>query len=248
MQKYPYLLYLTLDNYLAEEFYLLSSDRLHILAPNINSYRSLVNAKEVFLYSFNQVQVIEAKKHDWKSHISLLGEELFNPELLSLWHEGLELFWFPTQEQIQEGSGRFSLRLQEINKPICISYHPYIQTGVIPEEFRGFVQSIYKKFSNPLYTRELELLGEYEDSPLENSIAIQINGNVELFPAVLGIFGDLPIYDVKNFYKNNIKTIIKNPECISCSMNELCIKRGIGYIMHQLNYQGCIGIELMQVS
>ena len=77
-------------------------------------------------------------------------------------------------------------------------------------------------------------------------IIIQQNGVINFLPIVLGVFGDYPVYNTTNFNSINMKTILRNQACSHCDFSDSCMQRGLGYIMHELKYEGCISIKLMQ--
>lgn len=246
MKKYPYLIYTTNDSFISDEILPILSDveQLHILCPNIVNYSSIEH-ENTFVYTFNEIQFNSATKKNWNTHISLCGNELFNPTLINLFDDSMELFWFPSLEQIASDIQVYIDYLIKLNLPICISFNPILQNNIDPESFRLFVKKIHIQFKNPLYLKEQELLEE-ELFNQNNVILKQENNLISLQPIVLGLYGDYSIENLDNFNKINTKSILKTKECSSCDYSTYCINRGLGYIISSLDYKGCIGIRLME--
>lgn len=248
MRKYPYLLYIGNNNFINNDYIseLNNSEELHILNLKLNNVPN-INHNNCYLYVFNNQQYYLAKSKNWKYHIALYGEDIFNDELINLATNNTEIFWFPTNEQIISDTQAFVNRLKTINKSICINFNPYIQNDITAENFRIFVKTIHESFINPVISKELELLeNTYENTEDYNFVLIEKNNQIVIQPLVLGLFGDYPIKSLENYSLINKKKILKTKDCMGCDFNEYCINRGIGYIMDQLQYKGCISIKLLQ--
>lgn len=218
---------------------IMSFEEIHIFS-NFNEY---TNHNNVSYYCFNQSQLEFAKENKWKIHLSFLGDNIKNLEQFKD-YEYDELFWFPTYNQINnESIEHFSTILNKFNKPICISFNPYLQKDIEPEIFRDFLIKIHSKFNNPIKLQE-EINIDNEIFSKSNQIFIFTEQQHSQHDVVLGLFGDLPIIS-NDFNPINIKTILKNKDCSKCELNNNCIQRGLGYIIHSLKYNGCIGLKIL---
>lgn len=248
MKKYPYLLYISNDDHITNNCIveLNQAAELHILNPYLNNVDNIFHSN-CYMYVFNKHQYQLSLDKNWKYHVALYGEDIFNEDLLSLAVETTEIFWFPSAHQLLQNIDIFIKRLSVINKPICINFNENLQKNIIPEDFRLFIKKIHYSFDNPVFVKELQLLDNNINNPEEyNFCLIQKGTHIFIQPIVLGLFGDYPIKNIEDYYLINKKKIFKTKDCAACDYNELCINRGIGYIMDQLQYQGCISIKLLQ--
>ena len=247
----PYLFLEISDNYLIPETqnYLSKFKEVHIHQKIFNE-KILLEIKNfkpnnLYFYAFSETQVKFCIDNDIIPHICFKGDKIFGANLDLYLKSNYEIFWFPDKKQIENKYEFESLvaRLKEINTPICISISNIFNPESANENGRIFIKNIHKQFKNKLFEKELDLLINQSHNDLNlNQFLFQNNGSLFKEFIILGIFGDMKKKDL--IHKDNMKSLIRNKDCVGCKYLDFCINKGIGYIIKEYEFKGCISLNL----
>lgn len=204
----------------------------------------LITHPQCFVYCFNPAQRQACLAQGHTPHVCFLGDAINHSDLLPFLSNQLETFWFPSIEQTQQDPHLFVKQLECLHQPICISFSDIFNPGVASESSRIWLRTLLDLFNNPLILKEQELLN-HSAFTVENRYLHQDGYRLWEYSIALGLFGDVIVEHYPDYLKYNMRTIFKNLECVSCIHQDPCIQRGLGYIMHQQGYQGCIGLNLL---
>lgn len=212
---------------------------------NIISTLSKLN-KTCYVYVFNVWQHDIVIQYGLTSHLCFINDNILSSDLMQCIDENKENFWIIDNTVLSRDISIYIEKLQMLNIPICIVISPLLHPDGLfdHEQLRLFVKDIHHGFNNPLYEKEINL---QVSSYTQHYYLQQKKQKCFLHHLVMGMFGDVIVYE-ENIANINIKKIMKTVDCMNCQLQEKCLERGIGYIMHTLQLKGCVSYQLMKYN
>lgn len=201
--------------------------------------------KDVFFYSSSLANMEKIKKNNFKIHYCFFGNSLLSIENVlkeEIKKTESEVFWFPNKQSILTPKSIITKKLKEMNIPICFYItNSLIETDYEFEEIYKLIIEINKDWQNPLFLKEQEIeVSNWYFNDFHSELDSKKN------KLVMGLFGDIPVFENENLEKINKRKMLSSKECVVCDNYEKCANRGIGLIMENFNTKKCLGIKLFK--
>jgi hypothetical protein len=249
MLTYPYLMVLNHDACASTELIalLVQAKEVHLVNFNQDIFQYRQKEQQFYQYCQSLEQMKVSLSHQVIPHLAFHGDTILNSDLLHVSGE-FERFWFIDETVLAQDALFYAQHFKNYPYALCLSISPIFQPDINTsryETYRQWIADFYRHIHNSLAQKEMELL-QIEQFHAKNHLVIQKNNQVNEQPVVLGLFGDCPVDNMAQYSTINLKSIMKQKVCSVCEYQSYCLERGLGYIMNQFQFKGCIGIQLLE--